>query len=268
MEMSTATSAGTASVNNGLWGARARDWADVQEGQARALYDAVLAAIAVGRGTQLLDAGCGAGMAAMLAAERGATVTGVDASDALLAIARSRVPDAEFRGGELEALPFPDAKFDAVTGFNAFQYAASPVAALREARRVARSGAPVVIATWGPPNGMPAASLVTALRPLLPPPPPGAPGPFALSDEVALRALATEAGLAPDHVADVEATWTYPDLATALRGLNSSGVAQRAIRHVGEDAVTRAHADALAPFRTLDGGFVVSATFRYLIARA
>jgi SAM-dependent methyltransferase len=268
MEKNTATPAGTALVNDGLWGARARDWADVQEGQARALYDAVLEAIAVGRGTQLLDAGCGAGMAVMLAAARGATVTGIDASDALLAIARERVPDAELHRGELEALPFPDAQFDAVTGFNAFQYAATPVAALREARRVARAGAPVVIATWGRPNGMPAASLVAALRPLLPPPPPGAPGPFALSDEVSLRALATDAGLAPDRVADVETTWTYPDLATALRGLNSSGVAQRAIRHAGEDAVTGAHADALAPFQTNDGGFAVSATFRYLIARA
>ncbi len=268
MQTTTAAATGTAPVNGGLWGARARDWADVQEGQARALYDAVLEAIAVGRGTRLLDAGCGAGMAAMLAAARGATVSGVDASDDLLAIARARVPGAEFRQGDLESLPLADAQFDAVTGFNAFQYAGTPVAALREARRVARRGAPVVIATWGRPDGMPAASLVTALRPLLPPPPAGAPGPFALSDEAALRALAAEAGLAPEHVADVETTWTYPDLETALRGLNASGVAQRAIRHAGEDAVTRAHADALAAFGTPDGGFAVGATFRYLIARA
>ena len=268
MQTTAATTTGTASVNGGLWGARARDWADVQEGTARALYDAVLDAIAIGRGTRLLDVGCGAGMAAMLAAARGAAVTGVDASDELLAIARERVPDAEFRRGDLESLPVPDAAFDAVTGFNAFQYAGAPATALREARRAARPGAPVVIATWGQPDGMPAASLVTALRPLLPPPPAGAPGPFALSDEAALRALAAEAGLAPERIADVEAMWTYPDLATAVRGLNASGVAQRAMRHAGEDAVSRAHADALAPFGTPDGGFAVAATFRYLIARA
>ncbi|HEY0778199.1 MAG TPA: methyltransferase domain-containing protein, partial [Gemmatirosa sp.] len=119
MQTTTATATGTASVNGDLWGTRARDWADVQEGQARALYDAVLDALAIGRGTRLLDAGCGAGMGAMLAAARGATVTGVDASDALLAIARERVPDGEFRRGDLEALPVPDAQFDAVTGFNA-----------------------------------------------------------------------------------------------------------------------------------------------------
>ena len=258
----------TAQVNGGLWGARARDWAELQEGQARALYDAVLDALQVGPGTALLDAGCGAGMAASLAAARGARVAGADAAEALLAIARERVPDGDFRASDLEALPFPDGTFDVVTGFNSFQYAGDAVGALREARRVARAGAPVVVATWGPPEGMPAAALVGALRPLVPPPPPGAPGPFALSDEAALRGLAAAAGLTPESVADVATVWTYPDLDAAVRGLNASGVAQRAIRHAGEDAVTRAHAAALAPFRTPDGGVAVRAVFRYLVARA
>ncbi|GJG89322.1 hypothetical protein tb265_45030 [Gemmatimonadetes bacterium T265] len=258
----------TAQVNGDLWGARARDWAEWQEGQARALYDAVFDALRVGPGLTLLDAGCGAGMAAGLAAARGARVAGVDAAEALLAVARARVPGGDFRAGDLEALPFADAMFDAVVGFNAFQYAADPAAALGEARRAARAGAPVVVATWGPPDGMPAASLVGALRPLLPAPPPGAPGPFALSDEAALRQLASAAGLAPERVADVDAVWTYPDVATAVRGLNASGVAQRAIRHAGEAAVSRAHADALTPFRTAEGGVAVRAIFRYLVARA
>lgn len=44
-----------------------------------------------------------------------------------------------------EALPFPDQVFDVVTGFNVFQYAANPEAALGEARRVARPGALVAV---------------------------------------------------------------------------------------------------------------------------
>lgn len=68
---------------------------------------------------------------------------------------------------------------------------------------------------------MEAATLLAALRPLVPPPPPGAPGPFALSDEAALQAFAAEAGLETVEVFDVDSPWHYPDLSTALLGLKS-----------------------------------------------
>lgn len=111
-----------------------------------------------------------------IAAARGAQVSGLDAAEALLEIARRRAPQGDFRQGDLEELPFDDDSFDMVTGFNAFQYAGSPAVALAEARRVARPGGTVVIMTWSNPDGMEAASLVAAVRPLMPPPPPGAPG--------------------------------------------------------------------------------------------
>lgn len=113
-----------------------------------------------------------------------------------------------------------------------------------------------------------AAALVAALKPLLPPPPPGAPGPFALSDEGLLRGFATDAGLDPVEVVDVDSPWRYPDLATALRGLKSSGVSVRAIDNSSEEAADSAHAKALAPFRRSDGSYQIGATFRCLIARA
>jgi SAM-dependent methyltransferase len=253
----------TSVVNGRLWGASADDWAAIQEPCCRPVYTAVLDKLAVGAGTTYLDAGCGTGMAA----ERGASISGLDAAEPLLAIARRRVPQGDFRVGELEELPFADATFDLVTGFNAFQYAADTKAALAEAKRVAKPGATVVIMTWGPPAGMEAASLVAALRPLLPPPPPGAPGPFALSDQGALRAFAEAAGLEPVEVMDVDSPWVYADLATALRGLGSSGVAARAAGQVGREAVDAAHAAALAPFVQPDGSYRVGAMFRCLIAR-
>jgi ubiquinone/menaquinone biosynthesis C-methylase UbiE len=43
--------------------------------------------------------------------------------------------------GDLEDLPFADASFDVITGFNSYQFAANPANALREARRVARLSA-------------------------------------------------------------------------------------------------------------------------------
>jgi len=205
----------TAAVNARLWGSRAQDWADFQEGQCQPVYLAAYERLGLGAGWTHLDMGCGAGMAAQLPAGRGASVWGLDASPNLLAIARERVPHAEFLLGDLEALPYPDDRFDLVTGFNSFQYAGNPSVALGEARRVTKADDAVLIMTWGEPEGMQAASLVRALGPLMPPPPPGAPGPFALSDEVALRAFATEAGLEPLEVFDVASLWQYADSATA-----------------------------------------------------
>lgn len=256
----------TSSTNGRLWGARARDWADVQEGQCAAAYHAVLAHAGVGPGTRHLDVGCGSGMAAALSASLSANVAGIDAADTLLEIARERTPGGDFRQGDLEALPFADASFDLVTGFNAFQYAGDPTQALREAGRVTKPGGMIVIMTWGEPKAMEAASLVAALKPLLPTPPPGAPGPFALSDETALRAFATAGGLTPGTVFDVDTHWHYRDEATAIRGLGAAGVAVRAVEHSGMDAFIAAHRAALTPFLQPDGSIRVGASFRCLVA--
>jgi SAM-dependent methyltransferase len=263
-----ATATGTARINGPLWGASARDWAMIQEGQFRPGFEAVLAHCGVGTGTDYLDAGCGAGMAASIAAARGARVSGFDAAEALLEIARERVPRGDFRVADLEAVPFADASFDVVTGFNAFQFAGDPVRALAEARRVARPGGRVVMMTWGDPEGMEAAAIVGALRPLLPAPPPGAAGPFALSDKDRLRSLAEAAGLVPEDLVDVDSGWRYPDEATALRGLGSSGLATRARALAGPEAVDAANRAALAPFRQADGTFRIGASCRFLVARA
>lgn len=205
-------------------------------------------------------------MAALLASHRGAEVSGIDAAESLLGIARERVAVADFRLGDLEDLPFPDGTFDFVTGFNSFQFAASPVAALTEAKRVSKPSGRIVVLTWGNPQGMEAAAIVAALKPLLPPPPPGSPGPFALSDEHALKAFAESAGLTALKVSDVACEWYYEDLQTALRGLGSSGVAAKAAEHTSVETVNKAHEVALAPFQRDDGSYRLGASFRWLLA--
>lgn len=257
----------TAKINGQLWGARARDWAEFQEPTVRPVYFEVLKRTNVGNGTNYLDVGCGSGMAAGLAAELGANVSGLDASEDLLMIAEERVQGGNLHLGDMEKLPFEDNSFDVVTGFNSFQYAGNPANALAEARRVTRPSGHVVIMTWGTPEGMEAASLVAALKPVLPAPPPGAPGPFALSDETVLKEFASAAGLKPVSVFDVQSPWSYADAATAIRGLGSSGVAARAMSHSGEKAVDAAHAAAIAPFRKPDGSYSINANFRCLLSQ-
>ena len=257
----------TGTENGRLWGSRAQDWANFQEGQVRRVYETVMTRCAVGPGMEYLDAGCGAGLAAQMASERGARVSGFDAAEGMLAIARSRVPHGDFRQAELEEPPYAADTFDVVTGFNSFQFAANPVAALGQAKRVAKPGGTVVVMTWSTPEGMEAASIVRALRPLLPAEP-HKPGPFSLSDESALRAFAADAGLHVTEVADVDCPWAYADLETALRALSSAGVSVRAVELSGQEAVHQAHREALAPFRRPDGSYRIGARFRCLFTRA
>lgn len=104
----------------------------------------------MGPGTRLLDIACGSGYAASLAAGRGATVAGLDASEALIAIARARTPDADFRVGDMFELPFEDDRFDVATSFNGIWKECED--ALREARRVVRPGGLVGFSFWGSPK--------------------------------------------------------------------------------------------------------------------
>lgn len=258
---------GSAAVNGPLWGARVRDWAEGPEAASRPLFDAVYDRAAPRPGHACLDLACGAGLACAVAAKRGAEATGVDASEAMVAYARHRAPSARFEGADLEALPFPDAAFDLVTSFNGVQYAADLPAAMREAARVLRPGGRAAIAVWNRPERTPMASVIGALRPLLPAPPPGAPGPFALSDPQALTALASLAGWRPEAVFEVDFANRYPSLDAAVRGLDSSGVAARARAHAGEAPVSHAHADALAPFVTAEGAVEIGVSYLVLLAR-
>ena len=117
-------------------GRSSQDWAELQEPLHKLVWQAMLDAAKVGQGTRFFDAACGGGGASVLAAQRGAHVSGLDASEALIAIARERVPKGDFRVGDLETLPYGENAFDAVIAALSVQYAADPIAALRELKRV------------------------------------------------------------------------------------------------------------------------------------
>lgn len=267
MNIASPAPAGSMSVQSQLWSVRARDYAEIQEPTFLPLYEDAVARAEIETATSILDVGCGPGLAAQIAARKLGRVAGVDATAPFIEIARRRLPAGDFRVADMEALPHADASFDVVSGFNAFQYAASPVGALREARRVAKSNGTVIIAVWGLPETCEAAGHLKALGSLMPPPPPGSPGPFALSDVSALKGVAMEAGLSPVAVQDVSCPWIYPDLETALRGMLSAGPVERAIRTSGFERAKQAVAAAIEPYRTEKGGYQLKNTFRYLIAR-
>jgi SAM-dependent methyltransferase len=238
---------GSAAIQGQLWGARAEDWATCVEQVCLPLFGAALDAARVTAGTRLLDAGCGAGLLALLASLRGARVTALDAAPGLLAIARQRLPAADVREGDLEALPFADSSFDAVTAVNSVFYAADMAAATRELVRVTRPGGRVVVTAWGPPERCEFLSAVMpALGPLLPPPPPGAqpPHPGALSEPGALAGVLRSAGLRVVDEGEIACPFVFPSTEASWRGNASAGVNQAAIAHSGEAAVRAVYANA------------------------
>jgi len=264
----TPAAPGSAAVQGELWGARARDYADFQEPQLRPLFEDAIRRSSIGAGKSVLDVGCGPGGFCRLAGDTGATVVGIDASQAHVEISRERVPSGRFDVGDMQFLPYEDDSFDVVTGFNSFQYAADRVAALREARRVARTGGIVHVVVWGREEHTELVAALRALGPLLPSAPSGASGPFALSHPGALESLIEQAGLTVTDDGYIELTFEYPDETALLKGNNSNGPVVLAERASGKAAVVNAVRDALAPCRTASGAYRIETEWRYVTARA
>jgi len=224
------------------WGAHADDWATVQEWQARPVYEAVLDELAPWHEATLLDLGCGSGGFSSLAAARAARVAGVDTAPELIDIAERRVASGAFRLGDLARLPYANGSFSVVSGLNSFQYTADPAATLAEAARVTRPGGALVVAVWAPADECDAAGL-------------GLSEAFALSDPGVLEDLFATAGLAAGSPNTVACPWRYRDEETAVRGLVSAGVSTATVR------------EALAPYRSHDGSYLLRNAVRYAVAR-
>jgi len=257
---------GTAAVQGDLWSGSPSDWAELQEPLFTPIYEAVLQAAAVGQGQKILDVGCGSGLFCQIAAKRGAQVAGIDAASKLIEIARERTPKGDFHLGEMEELPFAAASFDVVTGFNSFQFAADPVNALQQAQRATKPFGKIVAAVWGAAKDCQAATFLKALGSTLPPPPPGAPGPFALSDPGVLEALLSKAGLKPQATAEVDTPFIYKNDDAAWRAIVGSGPGVRAIRHSGEAKVREVVMPAILSFKKADGSYRFENKFRYVLA--
>jgi SAM-dependent methyltransferase len=203
-----------------------------------------------------------------LAADAGASVTGIDAAPALVEIARERVPEGRFDIGDIHTLPYGDRAFDVVTAFNSLQFVPEPLAVLAEVRRVAKPEASIYLLVWGREQHTELTAVMKALHPLVPPRPPGSPGPFALSPPGLLEELVSRGGFTPREAGYIQLPYEYPDQETMLRAMCSSAPAVLAIRTSGEATVKDAIGSALAPYRTPSGGYRVETEYRYLAATA
>ncbi|MER6410244.1 SAM-dependent methyltransferase [Streptomyces humidus] len=262
-------------------GARARDWSEIQERMLVPLYEAVHERLDVGPGTRLLSLGCGSGLALLMAASRGAALTGVESSSpARLALARERL--LRENGGAraradvrlVDRLPTdgPAARASAYTVVTAFEPIGrvagdteALTALLAAAAPLARRGAPVVLVGWGPPERC-ATTAVLRVAARLADQDRGTvrlrPG---LRDD--LEDVARRAGLRPDGSGRVACPFGYADLDSALRGLLSTGLFDAAVTATDQAQVDKEVSEALQPYRRSDGTVWMPNVFQYLIAR-
>ena len=248
------------------WGERATDWAYLFEPYARRANDALFDRAAVGPGTRLLDIACGSGYAASVAAGRGAEVAGLDASGALIAIARARAPGADFRVGDMFALPFEDDWFDVATSFNGIWKGCED--ALREARRVVRPGGLVGFSFWGSPKRLGLLPFFAAMLELSPSGhvdatlnqgDTGRPG-------VAEQMLA-DAGLGLVDRGTAQVVNEWPDLDLATRALASGGPSWPALQAAGYDRFAEAIREAIRPMCTEGLGVRIVSEFGWIIGQ-
>src|SRR5207244_2109622 len=107
----SAPSGGFRDFEHAGWEGAASAYAEHWGALTRQAVEPLLDATGAGPGVRLLDVATGPGYVASAAADRGAQVTGLDFSAVMVAEARRRYPEVEFREGEADALPFPDASF-------------------------------------------------------------------------------------------------------------------------------------------------------------
>ncbi|MEU6374723.1 SAM-dependent methyltransferase [Streptomyces sp. NPDC046909] len=261
--------------------ARARDWSEIQERMLVPLYEAVYERLEVGTGTRLLALGCGSGLALLMAASKGAAVTGVDScSPERLALARERLlPEtwgARARVDTRLVDGHPQDAADAETPAYTLVTAFEPIGCLAgdseglggllaAATPLAERGAPVVLAGWGPPERCATSSVLRVATKLADPLRGTGSWRPALRDD--LEEVAQRAGLKPDGSGRVACPFGYADLDSALRGLLSTGLFDAAISATDQAQVDKEVTEALHPYQRRDGTVWMPNVFRYLIAR-
>lgn len=112
---------------------------------------ALLDAARVKQGSRVLDVCCGAGYAAGLAAQRGASALGVDFAPAQVELASLQYPDVAFEQGDATALPFESQSFDCVINGFGTPHLEDPDAAIAEAFRVLRPQGRFAFSVWADP---------------------------------------------------------------------------------------------------------------------
>lgn len=127
---------------------------DIKGQHARSLYPVLLEKLSHIPFQSALDLGCGTGemLKLILQADHRKKLYGIDLSEEMLIVARSKLPDqVKLLLGDSESLPFPDSSFDVVYCNDSFHHYPAPLNVLREVHRVLKLGGTFLLGDcWQP----------------------------------------------------------------------------------------------------------------------
>jgi len=252
-----------AATQAALWGKDPEGWTVHSRRVLGPLYEEAVRRLAPTAGERVLDAGCGAGLLAVMAAHRGAHVTGLDVSAELVRDAAARGGGPRYVVGDLESLPFPAGRYDAVAALNSVPYARDPAAALAELARVTAHGGRLLLTVGAGVTQTSCASAIDALA--APGEVPGWQLDLRVPDvlDAALRRAGYEAPALGQIAYDV----VYDDVADAVAAQQPAGPVQAAIRNAGRDRVERALHEQFAAHARDDGTVVAQSVFLCALAQ-
>jgi SAM-dependent methyltransferase len=256
----------TKTMQGKLWSVAPQYWSQHFEPWFLPMYRKVLEHLNLSQKHLLLDAGCGSGLFTYMARQTGADVIGIDAATGLLEVAKQRNPETTFLEEDLEAIPFEENSFHVVAGFNSFQYAGNFEKALAEAARILKPRGRLVLGIWDKPEFSDATHVLKAIGTLLPPPPPGTPGPFALSEHGRIESSLKSVGLKLTYKTAVSCPFLYASLADGIKSFMGTGPAASAINNTNRETVDNTIAEALQPFGIVDGLYFLQNQFLVFIA--
>jgi SAM-dependent methyltransferase len=248
------------------WGQSAIDWSCLYEHYAVEVIAAISSRTGIGPGDDVLDVACGSGLAIRHLIGGGARVCGLDASAALVEIARDRNPDADIRLGSMFALPWPDESFRVVISINGIWGGCE--GAVQEMRRVARPGGMVAISFWGDGQPLDLRPCFKALAAHAPEPSvAGMRATNAIARPGVAEAMMTAAGLEMCERGSRVSTLEWPDADIAWRALSSIGPAVPALRASDPDMIRRDVLAAIDHCRDGRGVYRFRNDHQFVIAR-
>lgn len=194
------------------WNARIHGYDAVFGAVARQTVAPMLDATRITSGMRVLDVCCGPGMLSAGLLTRGANPAGIDFSVAAVELARTLIPEGAFEQGDAQALPFPDATFDAAVCGYGLMHLPDPASALREILRVLRPSGRASFSVWDA-SGVGFTLVYEAIRARgsMAIPLPHGPDFFQFGSLERMRAALTESGFADISACSLQQEWNVAD---------------------------------------------------------